>query len=317
VSAVRLIGQGDDYRRLLRSARTLMLPHAVLLEGGAGTGKSAAVLEVACAILCPAPDADGACGVCATCRKVLAASHADMHAVRVPDEKEEIPVEQVRELQRVLGRSPVEGRARVATIDPADALNEHGQNALLKSLEEPGSDTFFVLATRRPESLLDTVRSRVARLRILPLDPATLRSALGGGDRPEIERALRLARGSMGMARRLVEPDALDVSSRVAEFLTAPRATATRGREFLQGVTDRNASTERARVVLAVLRALLWETRVAIGATAEYVDPLSERLTDALELVFAAEEDLGFHIGAGHVLDGLFLRLARTLQGHR
>ncbi len=55
-------------------------------------------------------------------------------------------------------------------LDPAETLNVAASNALLKTLEEPGSQTLFLLITDQPMQLLPTIRSRLQTLR-LPTPP--------------------------------------------------------------------------------------------------------------------------------------------------
>src|SRR5678810_272925 len=114
-----------------------------------------------------------------------------------------ITIDQVRSAQTALSRHAVEGKARVLVITDADSLEEAGQNALLKTLEEPGASTFVLLEATRPEQLLPTVHSRVQRLRLRPLDETTLRRELSArlpGRAQHHENALRLAGGSLGAA---------------------------------------------------------------------------------------------------------------------
>lgn len=87
-----------------------------------------------------------------------------------PDEKGTIPIEVVRELQRFLRlRVPGEARIRRAVvIEDAGALSTEAQNALLKILEEPPEDTVLILTVADESSLLQTVRSRLQTMPILP-----------------------------------------------------------------------------------------------------------------------------------------------------
>ena len=62
--------------------------------------------------------------------------------------------EQVRELTRWLALRPLMAARKVAIIDGADTLNEHGQNALLKTLEEPPGASVLVLVATRVSLLL-------------------------------------------------------------------------------------------------------------------------------------------------------------------
>ena len=69
-------------------------------------------------------------------------------------------IDQVRELMEFAARTAQFDGYRVALVEPAEAMNRNAQNALLKTLEEPGQDTLLILVTHQPSMLLPTVRSR-------------------------------------------------------------------------------------------------------------------------------------------------------------
>ena len=96
----------------------------------------------------------------------------------VPNEKGTITVEMAREIIGQASYRPFEARRRVVVVDDADSLQPAAQNALLKTLEEPPPSSMFVLVTARPDSLLETVRSRCPRIRFGRLGPADLAQVL-------------------------------------------------------------------------------------------------------------------------------------------
>ncbi|MET0508612.1 MAG: DNA polymerase III subunit delta' [Burkholderiaceae bacterium] len=160
-------GQLDDL--LLRRDR---LPHALLIAGPPGIGKSRFALALAQGLLCEALDGSSplaACGHCASCRWFVAGHHPDFHAIGLlaPGEDKpanEVSIDRIRELDDFARLSPFRGGRRVIAIDPADALNAASSNALLKLLEEPGPATHLLLVAARPERLAATIRSRTQRL---------------------------------------------------------------------------------------------------------------------------------------------------------
>src|SRR5262249_26556721 len=100
---------------------------------------------------------------------------------------------------------PLMARRKVALVDGADALNEHGQNALLKTLEEPPGACVLVLVVGRPSLLLPTVRSRCQHVRLDPLSPDDLVRFLDPRGVPRAQAPLLAARagGSPGRALAL------------------------------------------------------------------------------------------------------------------
>ena len=79
-----------------------------------------------------------------------------------------IKVDEVRTINEFLGKKSFDGNWRIVIIDSADELNINGANAVLKVLEEPPENVYFVLGTASEFPVLPTVRSRAARLEIPP-----------------------------------------------------------------------------------------------------------------------------------------------------
>ena len=137
--------------------------HALILTGATEQERRERALELSAGWLC-GKDEVIPCLACPTCRRVLAGVHLDVHLLQ-PEKSAVIEVKRVRDLREELQKTPHEGCCKVAIID-ADALNVHGQNALLATLEEPPEEARFILLSERPMSLLPTVRSRCVTNRL-------------------------------------------------------------------------------------------------------------------------------------------------------
>ena len=160
----------------------LEMPHALMLSGQAGLGKKTTALYLAKALLCETErEGRGACGKCPSCHLYDAGNHPDLRTIEVgqqaaqdgdsTDEEQpatpakkpsrQIPVDAIRALADFVAISAHRGGAKAIVIAPAEAMHPSAANALLKMLEEPpGSATYFILVSHRPDRVLPTIRSR-------------------------------------------------------------------------------------------------------------------------------------------------------------
>ncbi len=58
------------------------------------------------------------------------------------------------------------GNKKIIIIENAENMNESSRNALLKILEEPPDNTFFILLTHRPGEIIPTIKSRLRKYEI-------------------------------------------------------------------------------------------------------------------------------------------------------
>lgn len=194
-------------------ARLARLPHALLIHGPQGVGKLALAERIAQTLLCERTARP--CGECEGCRWFIAGSHPDFRRVEpeslakepAADEDEEAParkgkpsieikIEQVRALADFLNIGSHRGRLRIALVHPAEDMNAHAANAVLKALEEPPAGAVFILVSHRPARLLPTVRSRCVGIGV-PIPPrvASLEWLSGQGVK-NAERWLAYAGGA-------------------------------------------------------------------------------------------------------------------------
>lgn len=175
------------WRQLQQRRSAERLPHALLLTGAAGLGKSLFARRLARALLCETPAAEGeACGQCRSCQLFRAGSHPDYRLVQPEEDKKisdgdslagdagetgakkkkskVIKIDQIRELCAFLGYTSHYGGYKIALLEPADRLHINAANSLLKTLEEPPGNSVLLLVTAQPARLPATVRSRCQRI---------------------------------------------------------------------------------------------------------------------------------------------------------
>ncbi|NVF14125.1 DNA polymerase III subunit delta' [Vreelandella maris] len=147
------------WHQLTRLADGGRMPHALLIHGAHGVGKQQLAEALIARTLCAAP-ADQACGHCHSCAMLASGYHPDLLRVSPEDGKRQIRIDPIREVNRFVSQTAQQGGYRVIVISPAEAMNVAAANALLKSLEEPGDKTLFILLSDVPSRMLPTIRSR-------------------------------------------------------------------------------------------------------------------------------------------------------------
>ena len=233
------IGNRKVVDRLVRKLHEGRFPHGLIFSGPEGLGKHTLALMIAKALNCLNAPPGEFCDECTSCRKINAGSHPDVMTVSVEDEATQIKIAQVRRLLEMLDFQPLEGRNKVFIIDPADLLNAEAANALLKGLEEPPANTYFILITVNVQELLLTVRSRCQVYNFTPLALSEIRQH-GITD----ELVIRWSQGSIGRARSLDMADLKMDREVVLDFLeTALTAT----EEHFQDLLSVSAEIGRAK----------------------------------------------------------------------
>ena len=205
-------------------------PHAILLAGPNGVGKTTLALDLAAGLLCDADPELRPCRSCRACRMVDHGGHPDLHRLGPVGPGRQVVIggpearyRGIRDLITELALMPVEGRARVAIVDGADRMNEDAQSALLKTLEEPPAGVVIVLCADQETRLLPTVRSRCARVRLGLVGSRDIETIVGDhdlADPPLAARLGRLAAGRPGLALAYARaPDAVLIRAELSRVL--------------------------------------------------------------------------------------------------
>lgn len=330
-----ILGQRAAVGTLLRALETGRIHHAYRFEGPPGVGKEMAAFALAQALVCttepPAGHAFGAgCGQCHACKRAVTLSkspavplHPDVVLIErdlypkevlgtTSRETQNISIHQIRRI--VLDKAafpPHEGRGRLFIIRRPEEMSQGAANALLKTLEEPLSGTYFVLLTDRPSDLLDTIRSRTLPLRFNPLPEALVEQILRqrGVGEAEARAAAELSSGSASVALDLADEEA----SREREAFIEAVLSAISARDLVPALKVAEAR-ERDKDVLHDRLTALAVRMARIGRTSLDTDPdKASRAAQRYTVVLQAIRELERNASPALLLESMVMRLRRVV----
>ncbi len=137
-----LVGQPEAVKTLKGMFAKDEVPHALLLVGDSGCGKTTIARILA---------------------RKLECGKSDYQEINAADFR---GIDTVREMRSRIGSLPISGKCRVYVIDECHQLVAAAQNALLKMLEDTPEHVYFVLATTDPQKLLKTIITRCTQIKV-------------------------------------------------------------------------------------------------------------------------------------------------------
>ena len=204
-----VIGQEEAKQRLIREAKEGKIAHARLFCGPEGIGKLPLAIAYARYLSCNNPGEKDACGICPSCVKFNKLAHPDLHFVfpvikkkskdtvsddfitewrellsQTPyfnlniwleemgaeNQQAQIYVKESDEIIRKLSLKSSQGGYKIMIIWLPEKMNVECSNKLLKLLEEPPSQTIFLLVSEEPDMLLTTIQSRTQRFALYGIE---------------------------------------------------------------------------------------------------------------------------------------------------
>ena len=357
-----LLGQDQAQRRLAQALAAGRPHHAWIVSGPMGVGKCTLAVRFAALLVDPTvtdddrraftPPTDSR-----SAELLLQGTHPDVHLIRkelaatsadreLRDRKQlNIPLGLLRE--RMIGgssgdghvhesrvsHSSVLGAGKVFIIDEAELLDADGQNALLKTLEEPPPHTTIILVASHEDRLLPTIRSRCQRVACGPLDPAAMQAWAArrlDPATPHLGWVLGFADGSPGRALEAIEHglhawhEQLDaIVADLARGLVGP-AMAESMAELVGAFAERvvkanpDASKEAANrkalgLLMAVVGRIVQQRLVVVSASGDAMQV--DALAACVDALVDAERSAASNVNQKLVLANLVAQCAPLLSG--
>lgn len=217
MSFAKLIGQSELRFLFHDSLLEDKLSHATLLTGPPGSGKKSWATILAQSILCSDRPTAEPCGSCSSCRNYISGNHPGFFFIE-PDGRW-VKIEQLRAIREKFFLS---GGRKVCLIDDAEKMTAETAASLLKILEEPPADLYFILIAEEPRLLLDTIVSRCQRYTLYPLRREEVTELLireKGISEEKADLLARISGGLPGRALQLADEETFEERFREAKTL--------------------------------------------------------------------------------------------------
>lgn len=171
-----LVGQDHIKVTLVNALRSNKLSHAYLFTGPRGTGKTSTARLLAKAITCLGlKDGHEPCDECQFCKDINEGRLIDLIEIDAASNR---GIDEVRDLKEKINFAPTRAKCKIYIVDEVHMMTKEAFNALLKTLEEPPSHTYFILATTEVHKIPATIISRCQRFDFRRIGTKTLMTRL-------------------------------------------------------------------------------------------------------------------------------------------
>lgn len=214
----KTFGHSEILRYITKSAEQDRLSHAYLFTGPDRVGKTTIAIDLACLINAE-PKTTNSGNVVVDLKndpqaiRIRKGFHSDVKIINYETpcstdgteikSRVHISIEHIQDIKREASLKPFEGEAKIFIIEGAQNMTLEASNALLKILEEPSDQVFFVLTTSSTLHLPETIISRCQVLSIRSVKKSEIAENLSniyGLDHLESENLSSLSRGRPGWA---------------------------------------------------------------------------------------------------------------------
>lgn len=211
-----IVGHRTQIKRLSQLIDKGAIPQTLLFSGISGIGKCKIAQVFLTSLFCK--NENPPCSNCSLCNQIRAGTFPDFIEIH-PNERGIIPIgsEEKKEygsirwlIDRLSKKSITD--TYVTLIDGVDRISVEGQNALLKTIEEPSENKYILLISSNRSKILPTILSRCFDLKFYPLDEDSIGTLLieKGLSEPEAIFTAKLSGGSVEIAYALMNKELME-----------------------------------------------------------------------------------------------------------
>lgn len=225
-----ILGQDKPIERIREFIKQAQGGRSYLFIGPDAVGKKLTAKNFAKAINCESGLLDS-CDQCSSCMKIEQNQHPDVHFI---DEAggDSIKIEDIRQMQKNASLMAYEAKKKFFIIDNAHKLTAQAANALLKTLEQPSSESIIILISSKTNLLFKTIISRCQILKFNPIKRSRLCEILKndyGIPENSAHFLSYFSQGSLGLALKLKDTEIFKEKNKIIDEFNTNRKTATFG----------------------------------------------------------------------------------------
>ena len=264
-----VIGHEDIKTQLSRNFYENRISHAYIFYGISGIGKLSLAIAFSQFLSCTDKQENDSCGKCPSCIKYEKLIHPDLHfafptlsknvsdkyikqwkefiltnpyfdfndwMLQLDTENKQgaIYAEEATEIVKKLSLKTFESNYKIMIIWLPEKMNTSCANKLLKIIEEPPTETVFILVSNNREEVLPTILSRTQPVKIFALPNEILKSYLTSNcslDEETAEDITKISGGSILQALKNINSSS---ENDFSQFMTLMRIVY--GRKILEAI---------------------------------------------------------------------------------
>jgi DNA polymerase III subunit delta' len=266
------------------------LHHAYLLVGEKGIGKATFAYQAAALLLSNTAKAFSQIDK-EVVNQISRGSHPDILTLELSEDEKEMKIEAVRKITAFTSLTPAMSPNKVIIIDSINDLNNNSTNALLKLLEEPTPNTFFLLVCHSLGNILPTIRSRCSLINFAPLGFESFSKIISqhkkfGSD--HIKEIYELSNGSISRAETFLDEELLSMYKKFEEAIITKSLSKLEVIKLCKSVTNNNW-----KIIKHFLEQILTKKLKSFRHDPIFLGKTIDNVTTKLDLINKADK---FHV---------------------